>query len=153
MKTVDILDKVSASYDITEHHKGFTSQQEAADQDVPGVEVAKAQVVRIDDEFYLFVLAEHCDIDYDILRKQFGAEEVRVADTEEVKQLLPDCEPGEELPIGAMYNLMTFLDREIGLNDYIVFRCEERDKTVRMEMCEYKRLTSPRILTFSYPNR
>lgn len=153
MRTIDLLEKVSAKYDITEHHHCFTTQQEAADKDVPGIEPSKAQVVKLDDEFYLFVLPEDRDIDFDMIKKQFGASQARLASDDEELELLPDCQPGSELPLGCIYDLITVIDRSLDAGDYIVFRSEERNTTIRMEMSEYERLTNPQIMSFSYPNK
>ena len=150
MKVMDFLDSVSAKYEKSQHRPTFTAQQMAAEEHVPGMEVAKPVVVKADDEFYMCVLPACCKVDLDTLKAQIGAGEVELADENEMAKLFTDCALGAEPPFGVMYGLLTFMDKTLENDEYIVFQAGTHEESIKMEMSEYKRLVSPRILSFSY---
>ena len=150
MKVLEFLDKSSAHYEVTQHRPTFTAQQMAAEEHVPGMEVAKPVIVKADDEIYMCVLPACCKIDFEALGYQLGADEVYLVDESEMAKMFPDCALGAEPPFGGLYGLTTLVDRTLEQDDYIVFQSGTHDKAVRMEMAEYKELADPIILDFSY---
>ena len=149
MKVVDYLEEVSAKYEIMQHSPAFTAQEMAAEEHVPGMNVAKPVVIKADDEYYMCVLPECCKVDFDALKEQLGARRIDLVTEGEMAKLFPDCELGAEPPLGGLYGLMTIMDLSLDEDDYIVFQCGTHEQAVRMALDEYKRLTSPRILDFS----
>jgi len=150
MEVVRFLDRTSTRYELSKHRPTFTAQQMAAEEHVPGMEVAKPVVVKADEECYMCVLPACCKIDLDALKRQIGAINIRLIDESEMARLFPDCDLGAEPPIGIMYGMLTLMDMTLEKDEYIVFQAGAHDKAVKMEMDEFKRLTSPRILNFSY---
>lgn len=150
MKVVDFLDKVSAQYDILEHRPTFTAQQMAAEEHIPGMQVAKPVVVRADGEHYMCVLPACCKIDFDSLKRQIGAHQIELAEESELARLFGDCSLGAEPPFGILYGLLTFMDKTLEEDEFITFQSGTHDKSIRMAMQEYMRLARPRVLSFSY---
>jgi len=149
MKVVDYLEKVSATYEIMQHSPSFTAQEMAAEEHVPGMNVAKPVVIKADDEYYMCVLPACCKVDFDALKKQLGVRRLDLITEGEMAKLFPDCELGAEPPLGTLYGLMTIMDLSLNEDDYIVFQGGTHEQAVRMALDEYKRLISPRILDFS----
>ena len=150
MKVIEFLDSVSAKYEVTEHRPTFTAQQMAAEEHVPGLNVAKPVIVRADGEYYICVLPACCKVDLDALKKQLGAEELRLADEAEMAKLFSDCQLGAEPPFGALYGLATIMDKSITKDDFIVFQGGSHDSAIKMTMAEYRKVEHPRVLEFSY---
>lgn len=151
MKLMDFLDRISAEYKVSHHKPTFTAQQMAAEEHIPGLKVAKPVVINADDEYYMCVLPACYKIDFDTLRRQIGADSVKLADESELATLFDDCSLGAEPPFGILYGMLTFMDKSLEDDEYISFQAGDHETAVTMEMTEYKRLARPRILNFCYP--
>ncbi|MFW6437662.1 MAG: aminoacyl-tRNA deacylase, partial [Armatimonadota bacterium] len=77
--------------------------------------------------------------------------EIVLADETEMARTFDDCPIGAEPPIGLMYGLLTFMDKSLESDEYIVFQAGTHEDAVKMSMADYKRLTQPRVLDFAYP--
>ena len=67
MEVLEFLDKVSARYEVSQHRPTFTAQQMAAEEHVPGMQVAKPVIIKADEEYYMCVLPACCKVDLDAL--------------------------------------------------------------------------------------
>ncbi len=150
MNVIEFLDETQAKYEVTQHRPTFTAQQMAAEEHVPGMQVAKPVLIRVEEEHYLCVLPACCKVDLDALKGQLGVDDVELADESEMARLFPDVALGAEPPFGEMYGLLTFMDRSLDNCEYMVFQGGSHDMAIRMEVAEYKRLANPRIFSFSY---
>lgn len=151
MKLMDFLDRISADYKLTHHRPTFTAQQMAAEEHIPGMMVAKPVIINADNEYYMCVLPACYKIDFDTLKRQIGAQNIELADESDLINLFDDCSLGAEPPFGILYGLLTFMDKSLEDDKYIVFQAGSHETSVRMDMAEYKRLARPRVLSFSYP--
>lgn len=150
MNVLEYLDRHSAHYEMNDHVDTFTAQQMAAQTHIPGMHVAKPVIVRADEKVYMCVLPACCKIDMDALKSQVNAEDVELVDEKEMAKLFPDCQLGAEPPIGGIYGLTTIIDKSLEEDDYVAFQGGTHDKTIKMTMQEYKNLTHPCVLDFSY---
>ena len=150
MKLMDFLDRVSADYEVTEHTATFTSQQLAAEEHIPGLMVAKPVIVAADEEYYMCVLPACFKVDLNALKNQLGAKEVKLAQERDIAALFGDCEIGAEPPFGSLYGLTTIIDKSLTQDDHIVFQAGSHEKAIRMDMDDYRRLVSPKVLEFCY---
>ncbi|MCK4957943.1 MAG: YbaK/EbsC family protein [Planctomycetes bacterium] len=150
MNVIEFLDETRAKYEVTQHRPTFTAQQMAAEEHVPGMQVAKPVLIRVEEENYLCVLPACCKVDLDALKGQLGVDDVELADESEMAKLFPDVALGAEPPFGEMYGLLTFMDRSLEGCEHIVFQGGSHDTAIRMEVADYKRLANPRIFSFSY---
>lgn len=151
MKLMEFLERISADYEVSEHRPTFTAQQMASESHVPGMKVAKPVIIRADGVFYMCVLPASYKIDFDTLKRQIGADVIELASEVEMARLFNDCALGAEPPFGILYGLMTFMDKSMEGDEYIVFQAGTHETSVKMEMGEYKRLARPRMLSFCYP--
>ncbi len=150
MNVIEFLDETKAKYEVTQHRPTFTAQQMAAEEHVPGMQVAKPVLIRVVEEHYLCVLPACCKVDIDALKDQLGVDDVELADESEMARLFPDVALGAEPPFGEMYGMLTFMDRSLESCEHIVFQAGSHDTAIRMKVAEYKRLANPRIFSFSY---
>jgi len=153
MKLMDFLDTVSVDYELTRHRPTFTAQQMAAEEHVPGMNVAKPVVVNADGEHYMCVLPACCKIDFEMLKRHIGAREVNLSKESELSTLFEDCSLGAEPPFGRLYGMLTLMDSSLASDEYIVFQAGTHEDCIRMKMSEFKRLVEPRIVDFSYHTR
>jgi Ala-tRNA(Pro) deacylase len=79
-----------------------------------------------------------------------GAKSVELAREEEIGAIFDDCELGAEPPFGNLYDLPTIMDKAMEKDDHITFQAGTHDKAIRMDMVDYRKLTEPKVLEFSY---
>ena len=56
MNVIEYLDSKGVHYEMSQHRPTFTAQQMAAEEHVPGMNVAKPVLIRADGKYYLCVL-------------------------------------------------------------------------------------------------
>jgi Ala-tRNA(Pro) deacylase len=150
MKVVELLDSAGVHYEISRHRPTFTAQQMAAEEHVPGMNVAKPVAIKADDRYYLCVLPACCKIDLDALKEQLVAGNVELVDEEEMSRIFQDCALGAEPPFGQLYGLETLMDETLEQDPFIVFQAGTHELAIRMDMDDFLHLAKPRILKFSY---
>lgn len=153
MKVVEFLDSKGVHYEMSQHRPTFTAQQMAAEEHVSGMAVAKPVVVRADKTYYVCVLPACCKIDFDALRRAVKADEISLADEDEMADLFDDCTLGSEPPFGNLYGLETLMDASLEQDPYIVFQAGTHELAIRMDLDDYKKLAQPRVLQYSYHPR
>jgi len=150
MRVIELLDKSSVSYEVTEHPPAFTAQQVAAAEHEPGKYVAKPVIVKADGEYMMCVLSACYKIDLGALKSQLGAKSVKLAEEKEIGKIFDDCELGAEPPFGNLYDLPTIMDKALEKDDHITFQAGTHEKAIRMSMDDYRKLVEPKVLEFSY---
>ncbi|MEN8128216.1 MAG: YbaK/EbsC family protein [Planctomycetota bacterium] len=150
MKVIEFLDSKGVHYEMSQHRPTFTAQQMAAEEHVPGMNVAKPVVVKADETYYLCVLPACCKIDMDTLKSELGVGHVQLADEEEMTRLFGDCALGAEPPFGDLYGLETVMDATLEDDSFIIFQAETHELAIRMDLNDYKKLAVPRVFRFSY---
>jgi len=153
MKLLELLEEKHVPYKLSEHRPTFTSQTMAQVEHEPGRFVAKPVVIKADGEYYLCVLSAAHKIDMEALKDQMGADSLELASEKEIAEIFEDCEIGAEPPFGKAYGLETIMDTSLEDADHILFQAGEHDRSVRISLDDYKRLETPRILSFSYHQR
>ncbi len=153
MKVVEFLETNSAKYEVTRHQPTYSAQQMAAAEHVSGMEVAKPVVVKADDTYYMCVLPACRKVDLDTLKQELRADHLALAGEDEMSKLFADCELGAEPPFGNLYGLETLMDESLEADDHIVFQAGTHEQAIKMATLDYKELVSPRVLSFSYPDR
>jgi len=150
MRVIELLDKSSVSYEVTEHPPAFTAQQMAAAEHESGKYVAKPVIVKADGKYMMCVLSACYKIDLGALKSQLGAKSVELAQEKEIGKIFDDCELGAEPPFGNLYDLPTIMDKSLEKDDHITFQAGTYEKAIRMSMDDYRKLVEPKVLEFSY---
>jgi Ala-tRNA(Pro) deacylase len=151
MTVLEFLDEKHCHYQVTEHKPVYTADQLATVEHVPPRKVAKPVVVRADGQYYLCVLPADRRIDLYAVQKHLKGKNVRLASEHEMESLFGDSELGAEPPLGNLYDLPTLMDKKLAKDKRIVFQAGSHKQAIWMSMSEYRRLTHPAILAFSYP--
>ena len=121
-KLKEFLDSNKVKYVTIDHSLAYTAQEIAAAADIPGKELAKTIIVRIDGEVAMAVLPASYRVDTALLATVAGAKKVEIAGEEEFEDLFPGCELGAMPPFGNLYGIKVFAaeklarDREIAFN-------------------------------------
>ncbi len=139
----DFLDKEHIKYVTIGHSPAYTAQEIAAEAHIPGKELAKTVVVKIDGEMAMVVTPASERIELDHLRDSLGASEVDLATENEFKDSFPDCETGAMPPFGNLYGMKVFVSQTLREDEEIAFNAGTHSELVRLAYTEFERLVHP----------
>jgi len=145
----DLFERNHVYYKRLVHATAYTSQGVAAATHVPGREVAKTVVVRIDGSFVLAVLPAPLRVDLERLRKAVGGETAALATEAELERLFPGCEVGAEPPFGELYGLPVWVEASLLEDEWIVFNGGTHGEAVEISYADFERLAHPRVARFA----
>src|SRR5438552_17026784 len=100
MNLPSMLDELGVNYRLSRHDTAYTAADLAHLEHIPGRKVIKLVVVKADGQFVMCALPAPHRIGLDTLRLQHQANEVHLADQNELSQIYKDYEMGAEPRIG-----------------------------------------------------
>lgn len=139
------LDDESVKYVTIRHSPAFTAQEIAASAHIPGQELAKTVVVRLDGDLAMVVLPAPDQVDLDRLAEASGAEIVELAREEEFEERFPDCETGAMPPFGNLYDMDVYVAEHLAEDDEIAFNAGTHTELIRMSFDDFRRLVEPKV--------
>jgi Ala-tRNA(Pro) deacylase len=145
----EFLDSNGVHYVSITHSPAFTSQEIAATAHIPGKELAKAVMIKIDGRMAMVVLPGSYKIDFDLLENALGAKRVELASEQEFKDLFPECEIGAMPPFGNLYGLETYVADSLPEDVEILFNAGSHTELIRMNYSDYERLANPKVVEIS----
>jgi Ala-tRNA(Pro) deacylase len=143
------LDEQKIKYVAIRHSPRFTAQEIAASAHVPGQELAKTVVVKLEEELALAVLPASYRVDFELLREVSGAKWAELADEEEFRDRFPGCELGAMPPFGNLYGMQTFVADALAEDDEIAFNAGSHSELIRMSYADFERLVQPQVMHFA----
>lgn len=145
----ELLDQHGVTYRYLEHEPTHTSEQSAA---VRGEDLrtgGKALLIKVGDEFRLFVLSAALKLDSDALKRQFGVKKLRFASADELRELT-GLVPGSVPPFGPpILPFPLYVDESIALNPRIAFNAGSLTASIIMPVADYLRIAAPEVLRFA----
>jgi Ala-tRNA(Pro) deacylase len=145
-KLQEYLDEKKVRYVSIKHSPAFTAQELAAATHIPGKEVAKTVVVKLDGEMAMVVLPAPEMVRMNHLRAETGAGEVVLASEEEFKGRFPDCEVGAMPPFGNLYDMRVLVEESLTEDEEIAFNAGTHTELIRMSYADYKEIVQPEVL-------
>ena len=148
-KLTALLERNRVHYQTLGHPRAYTSQGTAAAMRVPGREVAKTVVLKVDGKVVLAVLPAPSRVDFQRFREATGAASVELAAEAEFQSLFPGCDVGAEPPFGELYGLPVWVDASLSRDESIVFNGGTHAEAVRIAYRDFERLAHPRVARFA----
>lgn len=148
-KLREFLDRHHVKYVTISHSQAFTAQQIAASAHIPGKELAKTVMVKLDGKVAMAVLPASFQVDFDLLRAATGASRVELAEEEEFKYLFPKCEVGAMPPFGNLYDMDVYVAESLTEDKEIAFNAGSHTELIRMAYSDFERLVRPKVMAFS----
>jgi len=145
-KLTEFLDQNRTRYVRISHSPAYTAQEIAASAHVPGRELAKTVIVKLDGRMAMVVLPASYQIDLEQLRRATGAHEVELASENEFRGMFPECELGAMPPFGNLFGMPVIASEELSEDDEIAFNAGSHTELVRMDYADFARLVEPRIV-------
>lgn len=148
-KLKQFLDSQQVKYVQMSHSPAYTAQEIAASAHVPGKELAKTVIVKIDGNMAMAVLPASYQVDFEALKQAAGADSVELADEKEFKDLFPACEVGAMPPFGNLYEMQVFVSEPLPDDEEIAFNAGSHTELVRLRYDDFKRLVQPKVTNFA----
>jgi Ala-tRNA(Pro) deacylase len=148
-KLKEFLDARKVRYVTITHSKAYTAQEVAASAHVPGKEMAKTVMVKVDGKMAMAVLPASCRVSLLMLREVTGAKDVVIATEQEFKALFPECEAGAMPPFGNLWGFDVYVASRLAEDDEIVFNAGTHTELIRLAYKDFERIVHPKVVEFS----
>ena len=143
------LDEHHIKYVVISHSKAYTAQGIAAIAHIPGQELAKTVIVKLDGALAMAVLPASYQVDLLALKKSTGVKDAALASEREFQQHFPDCETGAMPPFGNLYGISVYVDETLTRDNEIAFNAGTHLELIRMSFVDFAELVKPSVMKFS----
>ena len=143
------LDKSKIKYVTIAHSPSYTAQEIAASAHVPGKELAKTVIVKLDGTMAMAVLPALARVDLDLLKDAAGAKKVELAGEDEFRDMFPGCELGAMPPFGNLYGMDVFVAESLAEDEEIAFNAGSHTELIKLAYKDFEKLVEPRVVEFS----
>lgn len=148
-KLRDFLDSKNIKYVTINHSKAYTANEIAATAHIPGKELAKTVMVKIDGKMTMTVLPAYCKINFELLQEAAGANNVELSSEQEFKDMFPGCEIGAMPPFGNLYGMEVLVDKSLCEDEEIAFNAGSHTELIRLSYKDFEGLVKPKVVKFS----
>jgi Ala-tRNA(Pro) deacylase len=145
----EFLDSRDIKYVIISHSSAFTAQEIAGSAHIPGKELAKTVIVKVDDKMAMAVLPASYKVDFDLLQKAAGASKVELATEREFQDLFPECDVGAMPPFGNLYGMDVFVAESLAEDEEIAFNAGSHTELIKIPYKDFEDLVMPTVVKFS----
>ena len=148
-KLKDFLDSNNIKYVIIKHSLAYTAQEVASSSHIPGRELAKTVIVKIDGDMAMAVLPASSAVDFNLLKKNIGANTIELASEQEFQNTFQECETGAMPPFGNLYGMEVFVEESMAGDEEIAFNAGSHTELIRLAYRDFEQLVKPRVMKFS----
>ena len=145
----EFLDTNRIFYSTIVHPTSYTAQGTAAYAHVPGSELAKTVVIRVDTQLAMAVLPASAQLDLAAFRKLTNARSVALAAEVEFETRFPDCDLGAMPPFGNLYGIPVYVEEKLTEDDEIAFNAGSHNELVKMRYDDFERVVNPIVGRFA----
>ncbi len=143
------LDDAGIAYRAVHHEPTRTSEDSAKARGEDVRIGGKALLVKIGDDFRLFVLSAALKLDSTALKDRFGVKKIRFASPQELSDLT-GLVPGSVPPFGRpILPFDLFVDDSIVQNERIAFNAGSLTDSIVMQTSDYLKMSAPTRFAFS----
>jgi Ala-tRNA(Pro) deacylase len=142
----EFLARQNVKYATITHSPAYTAQEMAASAHIPGKEVAKSVVVKLDGTLAMAVLPASYQVDFVRMKDAAGAHAVELAREEEFKDRFPACEVGAIPPFGNLYGLPVFVDERLAEDEEIACKAGTHSELMRLAYRDFARIVQPTVV-------
>ncbi|TFH01373.1 MAG: YbaK/EbsC family protein [Calditrichales bacterium] len=144
------LDEHKIKYMIIQHSTAYTTPEIAALAHIPGKELAKTVIVKIDGKLAMAVLPASYRIDFTELAEALSAKKIDLASEDEFEKKFDDCETGAMPPFGNLYKMEVYVAESLTEDNEITFNACSHRELIKMNYKDFEKLVKPKIIKFSY---
>jgi len=147
-KLKQFLDDQHVKYVTIRHSPAYTAQEIAASAHIPGKELAKTVMVKINGRLAMAVLPAAHRVDLELLADAAGGD-VQLAHEKDFEEMFPGCEVGAMPPFGNLYDMPVFVASSLAEDEEIAFNAGSHTELIRVAYSDFARLASPRVVRLS----
>ncbi len=148
-KLREFLDGEDVKYVTVSHSAAYTAQEIAASAHIPGKEMAKTVMVKLDGKMAMAVLPAGHKVDFDLLGQEAGAGTAELASEREFQDMFPECELGAMPPFGNLYGMDVFVEESLAEDEEIAFNAGSHTELVKLAYKDFERLAKPKVFKSS----
>ncbi|MCP3978321.1 MAG: YbaK/EbsC family protein [bacterium] len=148
-KLKDCLDREQVRYVTISHSPAYTAQEIAATAHVPGKELAKTVMIKLDDEMHMAVLPASSMVNFTRLKGLTGVSTAELATEQDFVNRFPGCEVGAMPPFGNLWDMKVFVAEELTQDEQIAFNAGSHTELVRLSFGDFVRVVEPRVCDFA----
>jgi Ala-tRNA(Pro) deacylase len=142
----EFLDRNNVKYVTIAHSLAYTAQEVAASAHIPGKDLAKTVVVKLDGKLAMVVVPASRRVNLDLVRQAAGARTAELAQEAEFKDRFPGCDVGAMPPFGNLYGMEVLASEELAADDEVAFNAGTLTELIRMSWKDYQRLAQPKLV-------
>jgi Ala-tRNA(Pro) deacylase len=149
-KILSMLDSKGIEYEILEHDAAETCSHAAKSRGLPQHLGAKSVLFKDKEDFRLFTLPAHLQVDNKTVRKILKSQKLRFASLEEFKELTTTV-PGALAPFSiGIYprDLDHYVDPAIHENEQVVFNVGVLNKSIVLKKDDWLSCINPHFIAF-----
>lgn len=148
-KVKEFLEEKNVKYVSIEHSTAYTAQEVAASAHIPGKEMAKTVMVKINGKMSMAVLPANYQIDFKKFKKLAGSTDIELASEEEFKYMFPDCEMGAMPPFGNLYDMPVYVADSLAEDKEIDFNAGTHRELIKVKYKDFEKLVKPKKGVFA----
>jgi Ala-tRNA(Pro) deacylase len=148
-KLKEFLDNNGIKYVTISHSRAFTAQEIAATAHIPGKELAKTVIIKLDGRMAMAVLPASYQVDFDLLREVTGVDDVGLATEREFKDAFPECDVGAMPPFGNLYDMDVYVAETLAEDEEIAFSAGSHTELIKLAYADFEKYVSPTIVRIS----
>ncbi len=145
----EFLDGNQVKYVTILHSPAYTAQQIAASAHIPGRDLAKTVIVKLDGNKAMAVLRGSDKVDLDLLRGVAGCDKAELATEVEFQGAFPDMEVGSMPPFGNLYSRDVYVDEALTRDARIAFNAGSHTELIQLDYQDFERLVKPKVGNFT----
>lgn len=148
-KLKDFLNSHKVKYVTIKHSTAYTTQEIAASAHIPGKEMAKTVIIKVDGKMAMAVLPASNKIDFALLKKSIGTKDIQLASEQEFEYTFPQCDVGAMPPFGNLYDMEVYVAESLTEDEEITFNAGSHSELMKVAYKDFERLVNPKIVKFS----
>ncbi len=147
------LDENDTPYVSIQHSMAFRAIDIARSIHIPGRELAKTVIIKVNNELAMAVVPANYLVKLDILREALNTDNIELADEADFAQRFPDCEVGAMPPFGVLYDMDVYVAESLSEDEKIAFNAGSHLEVIQMNYKDYEGLVKPRFIFLDKPSR
>ena len=140
------LDDHHVHYVTRVHPQAFTAQEIAALAHIPGKEMAKTVMVKLDDDLAMAVLPAPDNVSLTRLKEATGAGRTSIASEQDFRDRFPECELGAMPPFGNLWDVPVYVAEVLTDDEQIAFNAGTHTELIQMSYEDFHRLVRPKVV-------
>ena len=148
-KVIEFLDSEGVKYVSIKHSLAYTAQEVAASAHIPGKELAKTIMVKLEGKMAMAVLPASFHVDLEQLKDVAGVGKVELASEAEFRDLFPESQIGAMPPFGNLYGMDVYVAVPLTEDKEIAFNAGSHTELIRLAYADFERLVKPTIGEFA----